>query len=297
MTSLTPSARTGVDFWRAFTRPRTFLPQDHGSFVLFAAPLAVGIGVGRAWGPRVVAFAVAALALFLLRQPLDLLIRGLRGKRTAADRPAVAAWVGIYTALALAAGAYLLLAVHLWGLLWLIVPAAGIVALQLWASAARQSRAGWNEVIGVAGLGLAAPGAYYVATGAWSATAFALWALAALQGIGGVLYSRWRLARRQAALRAAATSRSTVVSRYEAARPVGVVVGHQMAAVVGALALAAVGWAPWIVAPFYVLLLARVLWGTRPGAAPDRTIIGIGTSEFVATALTAVWLVLAFRWG
>lgn len=104
-------------FWAAFFRPPTFLPQEHGGWFLFLTPLAVGLAVGGAWNGRAAAFVVAALATFLIRQPLDLALRSLAGKRPRADLPAVATWLGIYAVLAALAGGYLLLGARLWGML------------------------------------------------------------------------------------------------------------------------------------------------------------------------------------
>lgn len=272
-------------FGAAFFRPRTFLPQEHGGWFLFLTPLAVGLAVGGAWNGRAAAFVIAALTTFLIRQPLDLALRSLAGKRPRADLPAVATWLGIYAVLAALASGYLLLGARLWGMLPLGVGAAALLGLQLWAAHARLARTAWSEVISTAGLGLSAAGAYYAATGVWSNTPLALWMLTALQGVGGVLYSRWRLRRRRLAARGLPQGGVPRVS----------VLSHHAAGLCLAFGLACAGWAPWAVVPLYALLLGRVAWGTRPSAPPDRSAVVVGVGEGIATLLSGLWLALAFR--
>ncbi len=276
--------------WRSFVEPKTFLPREHGGWFLFLVPLAVGLGVGGAWNDRGLAFAAAALAFFLARQPLDLALKAQRGKRTRADLPALLAWLAIYGGAAAAAAGALLLRDRLWGLLPLGAVGAGLLALQLWAAAARLARTLWSEVIGAAGLALAAPGAHYAVTGAWSATAFALWALMATIGVGGVLYSRWRLRRRRLAARSGGDELPSAPPRVSVLAHYGIAL-----ALVGLLAW--LGWTPWAIAPLYVILLARVVWGTRPAARPDRTVLAIGLGEGIATIVSGVWIVAAYRLG
>lgn len=276
--------------WHSFLEPKTFLPREHGGWFLFLVPLAVGLGVAGEWNGRGLAFAAAALALFLARQPLSLAIQAWRGKRTRADLPALLAWLAIYGGVVAAAGGALLLRDRLWGLLLLGAMGAGLLALQLWATAARRARTLWSEVIGTAGLALAAPGTHYAATGAWSVTAFALWAFMATIGVGGVLYSRWRLRRRRLAARASSEELPPAPPRVS-------VLAHYGIALVVAWLLAWLGWAPWASVPLYLILLGRVVWGTRPAARPDRTVLAIGLGEGIATIVSGLWIVVAYRLG
>ncbi|MGC8781318.1 MAG: YwiC-like family protein [Anaerolineae bacterium] len=267
---------------------KAYLPREHGGWFLFLVPLAVGLGVAGQWNGRGPAFAVAALALFLARPPLELALKAWRGKRTRADLPALLLCLAFYAALVAAAGGVLLLRERLWGLLPLAAASAGLLALQLWAAAARLARTAWSEVIGTAGLALAAPGAHYAAVGRWTATAIALWILMAVVGVGGVLYSRWRLRRRRAAARVRE-------DELPAAPPRVSVLAHYALGLILAAALAWLGWAPWAVTPLYGLLLIRVAWGARPAARPDRTVLAIGLGEGIATIVSGLWIVLAYR--
>jgi len=42
-------------------------------------------------------------------------------------------------------------------------------------------------------------------------------------------------------------------------------------------------------------LRARVAWGTRPAARPDRTVLAIGLGEGIATIASGVWIAAAYR--
>lgn len=267
---------------------KTLLPKEHGSWFLFLAPLAVGLGVAGQLNARGGAFTLAALGLFFARQPLDVTLRGRRGGRTRADLAPALAWLAACALLTALAGAYLLLAARLWALLPLGLAGAGLLALQLWASRARLARTVWSEVIGTAGLALAAPAAHYAATGVWSAAAVTLWLLMAVVGVGGVLYSRWRLRRRRLAARMPVNGEGAI-----AAPPRVSVLSHYGIGLALALLLALFGWAPWTVTPLYLLLFLRVAWGTRSAARPDRTVAAIGLGEGIATIVSGLWIIAA----
>jgi hypothetical protein len=159
----------------------------------------------------------------------------------------------------------------------------------LWAGNARRARTLWSEVIGTAGLSLAATGAHYASTGAWTIRAPVLWLLTAIVGVGGVLYSRWRLRRRRQALKVADGEGVAL------APPRVSVLGHYGAGLVLASLLVLAGWMPWAVAPLYVLLFARAAWGTRPAARADRTVLAIGLGEGLVTIACGVYLIVVYR--
>ena len=253
-------------------------------------PLAVGIGVAGRLNGGAAAFVIAALALFFTRQPLDLALRSWRGKRTRADLPALLIWLAVCGILIGAAGGWLLLRERLWALLPLGIVGGGLLALQLWAGSARLACTLWSEVIGTAGLALAAAGVHYAAIGARTITAPILWALMAIVGVGGVLYSCWRLRRRRLALKAAGDGEGG-----PSAPPRVSVLSHYGGGAVLTLLLASLDWMPWAVLPLYILLFARVAWGTRPAAQPDRTVLAIGLGEGIATILCGIWIVMAYH--
>jgi hypothetical protein len=270
---------------------RAYLPKEHGGWFLFLTPLAVGLAVAWQWNRAALTFIVASLALFLIRPPLELALKVWRGARTrdhAVRVPALHAWLLVYGALIALTGGSLLFLDGRWGLIPLGAIGAGLIGLQLWAANARLARTLWSEVIGTAGLSLAAAGAHYAAAGAWSVTAGALWLLMAVSGVGGVLYSRWRLRRRRLAARIA-------VAEAPAAPPRVSVLAHYASGLALVLFLAAAGWTPPTVIPLYAVLLARVAIGTRPRARPDRTVLAIGLEEGIVTLVAGAWIVATYR--
>lgn len=269
-------------------RFRAYLPKEHGGWFLFLTPLAVGLAVAWQWQRAALAFVVAGLALFLIRPPLDLALKSWRGTRTRADLPALLTWLLIYGALIAAAGGSLVFLDGRWGLIPLGALGVALIGLQLWAANARLARTLWGEVIGAAGLSLAAPAAHYATTGAWSVTAAALWLLTAIIGVGGVLYSRWRLRRRRLAAKASP-------DEVPPASPRVSVLSHYAGGLALVLLLTAAGWTPPAIIPLYAILLARVAIGTRPRARPDRTVLAIGLGEGIVTLLAGAWIVLAYR--
>jgi len=271
-------------------RARVRVPKEHGGWFLFLTPLAVGLTVAWQWNRAALAFVVAGLAVYLVRPPLELAFKAWRGQRTrvCVRVPALHAWLFIYGALIFLAGGSLVLVDGRWGLIPLGAIGAGLLGLQLWAAHARLARTLWNEVIGTAGLSLAAPAAHYAATGAWSVTAAALWPQMAIIGVGGVLYSRWRLRRRRLAARLSADEAPPAPPRVS-------VLTHYAGGLALVALLAALGWTPAAVIPLYAILLARVALGTRPRAPPDRTVLAMGLGEGITTLLAGAWIAAAYR--
>ena len=60
------------------------LPKEHGSWAMFAVPLIIGFAVAAQWQWRSILLIAAALGLFLVRFPIDTLIK--TRKRPTADR-------------------------------------------------------------------------------------------------------------------------------------------------------------------------------------------------------------------
>ncbi len=150
------------------------LPKEHGSWVMFlVAFLAGAIAAGRP-GVPVLLFLTAALAVFVIRRPLAMRIRG--EPRDPAGRAAVARWTAIFAAVGLAAGVPLLAVYRLWWLVPLGFAAAALLGVDLVRSARTARQTFWSELAGATGIPLVAAGAYYAATGALDRTAFALWA-------------------------------------------------------------------------------------------------------------------------
>jgi hypothetical protein len=79
-------------------------PREHGAWGILLVPLATGAAVGLSRGGHaigVVVFAVAALALFCLRVPVEVALGTTPWRiQTGAEREAVANFIGLYAAIA-----------------------------------------------------------------------------------------------------------------------------------------------------------------------------------------------------
>ncbi|MBI4286802.1 MAG: YwiC-like family protein [Chloroflexi bacterium] len=143
--------------------------------------IALGTGAAPHIGLPLLFFVVAAFALFFARYPLTLLVKGSSKSR-------ILFWEAAYLVAALLALLPLVLVYHLW---WLV--AFGIVFLlylasYLYVSVKRKQRTEWGEMVGISGLAMAAPAAFYVSSGVWQMDALYLWLLGFLYHASSVFY-------------------------------------------------------------------------------------------------------------
>ena len=161
---------------RLFNR-QIALPQDHGSWVFILSPLLIGLFAGRTFSYASFSLVIAALAAFLLRQPLATMVKAYSGRRSRADLPAARLWFMVYGVIALLALAELL---HLGQgfIAWLAVPAIPVFAWHLWLVSKRSERGQAGvEVIATGVLSLVAPAAYWVGIGRYDPFGWWLWGL------------------------------------------------------------------------------------------------------------------------
>ncbi|RMG48799.1 MAG: hypothetical protein D6718_01015 [Acidobacteria bacterium] len=172
------------------------LPQDHGSWAFLLTPLVLGAVAGGRLRVPSIYLAVAALAGFLLRQPLAVLVKVASGRRPGRERGPALRFAAVYAAIA---------ALHVTGLvlrgygyvLWLALPAAPVAAWHFALVARRaERRQPLVEVLAAGALALAAPGAMWVGRGAPDPAGWALWGLLWAQAAASILlvhvFLRWR---------------------------------------------------------------------------------------------------------
>jgi len=247
------------------------LPVEHGGWGFLLEPIVLGLAV--AWSSRGLSLAVAAIALFLVRQPLKVWWSdAAAGRRQPRTGPALAI-AFVYGAIG-AAGLYLAFRASLDAALPLAI-AFPIVAVMLWYDARGKSRALAAELLGP--VALASVAASIVMLEGWSlAKGGAVWALLSLRAVPAVLYVRSRL-------------------RLEHGRdPILAIplIAHALA-ILPVLWLARVGLVPELAAPLYALLLLRC-WA---GLSSLRRRIGaksVGFSEVRWGAISVAWLAAAF---
>ena len=250
---------------------RVLVPAEHGGWAFLAEPMLLGLLV--ACSGAGVALAIAALAAYLARQPLRLLVMDRRrGRRYARSILAEQVFAGCALAGALALAAAGLLA-HRPFLLPLAL-AAPLVALSLALDLGARTREAAAEVAGAVALGALAPA--IALADEWSlGPALGLWAVLAARALPTVLFVRARLRR----------------DRGESAGIAGPLVAHAFALLAVAL-LAKRGLAPWSAVGAVGLLALRCAFGLSP-IRPRMSTPRLGITELVFGLIT----VFATAWG
>ena len=246
------------------------LPAEHGGWGFVAEPLILGLLVAPSG--RGASLAVAAVAAFLARHPLKLVLADrLRGRLYPRTRAATAFALGYG---ALGAVALVLGTAGASAMVWAPLAAAAPLALaQLGYDARHRGRDLVAELLGAVAAGSAA--ASIAIAGGWPAgEAFLLWLPLALRGVATVLYVRTRLR----------------LDRGLRPNRAGAWVSHGVGLAVVAT-LAAAGFAGWPALAAFAFLLARALHGLSPARRAVRPQL-LGFQELAYGLLTAVLLAI-----
>ncbi len=266
-----------IDFLKRF---KIILPTEHGSWSLMITPFIIGAGVAAQLPVSLWICAIAALTLFLARQPLALWVRVRRGRARSSDESAALGWSILLLLVAGAAGGALL-ALGRWPILWVAGGAAAVLALTLALGALLGPRQLVTELLGVIGLALSAPAAYIAATGQMDVKALLVWGIGALHSVISVLFVRLRINQKH--------------DRASHAQALAVILAHAAALAV-VVVMAVSGWLPWLVGlPVGLLLLRAVYVGVRNPPLTD--IRRFGLTEMAFALGFAALVILAFASG
>jgi hypothetical protein len=179
-----------------YFRKQIFLPQDHGSWVFLVSPLLIGLVAGGRVSPASLGLVIAAIAAFLIRQPITIAVKAYTGRRAKSDLPAAQLWIAIYGLIALFAVIQLLRG-GFGHLLYLAIPGVPVFAWHLWLVSKREERRQvMVEIIATGVLSLAAPAVYWVGLGRYDALGWWLWILVWLQTAASIIYAYLRLEQR-----------------------------------------------------------------------------------------------------
>src|SRR5215216_5657678 len=180
----------------AYLRKQIFLPQDHGSWVFIFSPLLVGLFAAGRFTFATVSLVGAALAVFLLRQPVTIAVKAYAGRRPKSDIPAARLWIALYGLIILLALIGLIRAGFAY-LLLLAIPGVPVFAWHLWLVSRREERRQVNvEIIATGVLSLAAPAAYWVGLGRYDSAGWWLWLLVWAQTAASIVCAYLRLEQR-----------------------------------------------------------------------------------------------------
>lgn len=251
------------------------LPSEHGAWVFLLSPLLIGLAVGGRWTLATTWLVVAALAVFLLRQPVSYLVKVLSGRRPTSDLPSAIFWCAVYGSLGLGAAS------GLWWLgfgflFYLVLPAALVFVWHLWLISRRAERRQMLvEIVGSGILALAAPAAVWVAQGAPSWVGWELWALTWAQSAASIIYAYLRLAQRTLPVY------PPVAERWRMGRWALLATAGNM---VAAGLLSGLQLAPVALALPYALQFLETVWGTLQPAVGLRP-VRIGLRQLLVSSL------------
>ncbi|MFQ5826418.1 MAG: YwiC-like family protein [Dehalococcoidia bacterium] len=262
------------------------IAKEYGAWSMLLMAFVLGPGVAAHFNVETGLFLGVAVALFLARYPLSLLLkRGGRGP----DRGRLLRWTGIYSSGAILLLLPLLFRYRLWGLIPLGAAYGVSLMVYLYMISRKQERTIWGELWAVAGLSLAAPGAYYAATGLWGKTALLLWLFSLLYSGASVFYVPMKFRHRTLA---------TPGREQKWSFPKGWRLGRRSLLYLGIILLTvgllALGGqvpslAPLAFLPLAVKTVSAVFW-VRPAS-----IRRIGFTEVAHVALFALLLIGAYR--
>lgn len=249
------------------------LPVEHGGWGLLAAPVVLGVWLAPSLAG--IGLSVAALGVFLARQPLKLALgdyqRGKRYPRTVwAERFALG-----YGAIALTGliGAIMSAAAPFW---LPIVLAAPFALVQLFFDLRKASRALAAELCGAVAISALAA-AIMMAAGWPASPALLTWGLLAVQAVAAIVYVRTRLR----------------LARNEPARRAPAFWWHSVAfGLVGGLVIA--GWIGWPALAAFTLVGVRCWIGLLPRSLSTPTPL-VGVQEVLASLITVAGIALGMH--
>ncbi len=261
------------------------LPQDHGSWVFLFSPLLIGLFAGHSWSWPGLLLVIAALAAFLLRQPVSMAVKAYSGRRPRRDLRPAYLWTAVYALAGLLALAGLI-ALGYSFVLYLALPGIPVFAWHLYLVSRRAERRQIGvEIVGSGVLALAAAAAFWVGRGYADPMGWVLFGLAWLQSAASIVYAYLRLEQR---LLEARPERRTALRMGRRA------LAYTTFNLLLVGALSASGFLPPLLAAPYALQWGETLWGIfNPAIKVKPTRIGLRQLA-VSTTFTVLFILC---WG
>ena len=182
--------------WKSIAKKHVALPSDHGTWVFLFSPLIIGLVVGGRCSRYSIWLIVAALAAFLLRQPVAIYVKIKSGRRRKRDLLASWFWMAVYALIGLVAVAKLVKG----GFSYVVFLAIPGVLVFLWhlklVSQRSERKQVGVEIVASGMLALSAPAAYCVGIGRCEVVGFVLFILVWLQSAASIVYAYLRLEQR-----------------------------------------------------------------------------------------------------
>jgi hypothetical protein len=164
--------------------------------VFLFSPLLIGLFAGGRLTTASLFLEIAAIAAFLVRQPITIAVKAWTGRRARTDLPAAFFWIATYGVILLLALTGLVLLGYGY-VLFLAVPGIPVFTWHLWLVSKREERRQVNvEIIATGVLALVATAAYWVGIGQVDPMGWWLWLLTWLQSAASIVYAYLRLEQR-----------------------------------------------------------------------------------------------------
>jgi hypothetical protein len=266
------------------------IPAEHGAWVFLFSPLLIGLAIGglsRGSLPLV----SALLAVFLIRQPLTILVKVLSGRRHKKDLYPAVIWLIIYSVILIVSLVVLILLKYQF-ILYLAVPAIPVFIWHLWLVSKRaERRQRLIEIVAGGVLALAAPAAFWVGLERYAPLGWLLWGLVWLQVAGTIQTAYLRLHQRQ--LRELPPRSELLLLLLRMSAPALLFNTILFIAVV---ILAIIGWVPSFIPLAFVIQPLEVIWGTFHPAI-SMSPVKIGIRQLVISSLFTVVFIITWLVG
>lgn len=265
-----------------FGRRHIALPTDHGSWVFLFSPLLIGLFAGGQWSLGSFYLVLAAMAAFLIRQPVTILVKVYSHRRSKRDLSAAWFWLAAYAFTGLLALSGLVRQ----GYSYLLILALLGLPVFVWhlhlVSQRSERRQLGVEIVATGVLALAAPAAYWVGFGSPEPIGWLLWALVWLQSAASIVYAYLRLEQRDL------VRVPDPATRIRLGRRALLYTTFNLSAV---LVLSLAGLLPVLLPVPYALQWLETIQGTlRPAVGLRPTAIGI-RQLIVSTLFTVLFIV------
>ncbi|MCS7011474.1 MAG: YwiC-like family protein [Anaerolineales bacterium] len=263
------------------------IPQEHGSWVFLLSPLLIGLFAAERFQPAGWFLIAAAVLVFLLRQPITIMVKVWSGRRPRQELAAASFWLGVYSLLLVGALAGLLLNGQTEVLL-LAAPGLPIFAWHLYLVSRRaERRQAGVEILATGALALVAPAALWVGEGQYDPIGWALWLLTWLQAAASIVYAYLRLEQR------VLPSVPPLIQRWRMGSRALLYTSFNL---LFSLAAGLTSLLPsWIFLPFLLQWL-ETLWGIQHpavGVKPTR----IGLRQLLVSTLFTIVFIVVWRLG
>ena len=266
-------------------RKQIFLPQDHGSWVFIFSPLLIGLFAGKQFSSASLYLVIAAIAAFLMRQPITIAVKAYSGRRAKTDLPASIFWILIYGVIILIALIGLIRAGFGY-VLYLAIPGAPVFVWHLWLVSKREERRQVNvEIVATGVLALAAPAAYWVGIGHYESIGLWLWILTWFQNAASIVYAYLRLEQRD---------QSQVAARSELWKTGLRAFAYTMFNLASSLSLGVASVLPRFIFIPYLVQWSETVWGIfHPAVGWKPTRIGI--RQLIVSTLWTILFIVTWR--